>query len=171
MLLSTFVFAAGCSGGGSYAPASTNPTSNNATSGGVVTQSAGVLSLPSFNGFSGAITTPAASSGAGAQATIVLQTATPAGLPSLSNALVFASLTLSNSVTFNGTPGFTLNVPAVPSGTYYIAFYDPAKSSQGWQLAALGPATSNGATLSFAQTSIVTTLNGGVTYWFGLYRG
>jgi hypothetical protein len=162
---------AGC--GGDAAAPNGNPTPtanpNSGTASSIVTQSAGALTFPPVNGYSGAISTPSVSSGAGATATVVVQTNLPSGLPALGGGLVYASVTLSNSVTFNGSPGFSINVPITPSGSYFIAFYDPTKSPAAWQLAALGPATFVGNTLIFAQTSTVTTLSSGVTYWFGLY--
>src|SRR5438132_9045009 len=93
-LLSAALFVVtGCGGTGttSYGNATATPNPNSAAGSGLITQSAGLLPFPAVNGFSGIISVPSAASGAGAQASIVVQTTAPSGLPTLTNAVVFAS--------------------------------------------------------------------------------
>jgi len=180
-----------CGGGGgsstpivvaTFGPAATpTPQPTSATLQTTVPAGGGTITLPAFGGFNGSINAPAASVGAGSQLTVVTQTNPPVGLPllldasrrplSLNNAVMYFSLTASTAVSFVSTPGFFIDLaqPALAGASYYIAFYDPTKQPAAWALGAVGPATVNGATLTFAPSGAPLTLAGGVTYWFAVY--
>jgi hypothetical protein len=85
--------------------------------------------------------------------------------------VVYFSITPSATVSFSSTPGFTLNLPsaALAGVSYYLAIYNPTQVPANWNLAAFGPASVSGSSLTFASSSSPLSLVGGVTYWFGLY--
>jgi len=132
------------------------------------------------SGYTGSLTPPAATTGGGATLTVTTSTTLPSGLPAVlsigrrpltDTAIFYFSLSVSSTVTWATAPGFTIVLPSTPQtgGSYYLAFYDPAHAGLGFQLMAIGPATVNGSTLTFAPTNTGITLTGGLTYWFALY--
>jgi hypothetical protein len=175
-----------CGGGGGSGSISQPPTPTPTplppnTTQGILSTGGAQIALPSFAGYSGTITAPSPSSGAGTQITIVLQTGAPTGLPVLQDGLrqilsvnspvVYLSITPSATVSFTSSLGFTINLPQPPlSGVlYYMAVYDPTNLPPNWTLNALGPATVSGSTLSLMTSSSLVSLIGNVTYWFALY--
>lgn len=131
----------------------------------------GNVVLPAVNGFSGVINTTA-TSGGGASATIEDQTNAVLPPPAYTGAILYISITVSNAVTFSGTPslGFVINVPpGTPTGQYYLAFYDPTQASPAWVTASVGPVTLGGVNTITLNTNATITLKAGTTYWWALY--
>jgi hypothetical protein len=167
---------AGCGGSPSYsvqpggAPASSTTGSVGTTATTVTTASNGVTSNISLG---------AASSGGGAVS--ISQSATPPnGAPALQSderrtlstagtPLVYVSVTFASTVTLPSLPGFTFTL-ASPSASsaYFLGFLDPAKGST-YQLAAEGPGTLSGSTVTLSPPSGAATFVGGTTYVFALY--
>ena len=181
-----FLAACGGGGGGSSVPAVTNTATPAATSSGTVTAgaSAQTATLAQISsGYSGSITVPAVSSGSGSSVTATLENSLPGGVPapaSIARApqaiggtitpLVYVAFTVTSTVTFSSTPGFTFTLPAGTSlaagSSAYVAFYSP---STGWK-SLLGPGSVSGQTITFAAASgSATTLTPGTTYVFCLY--
>jgi subtilisin family serine protease len=193
------VFSAGtalvaCGGGGggggspispaTVTPTTPTPTPTQTTSSMVIPAAGGTLTLFTAStggsgGYAGSVTVPAPSTGAGATLTSGVQTTLPAGLPALQSGarrpladtpLLYVSLSVSTNVAFPTSPSFQIVLPSsAASGVQYYLAECIANACSSWQLAAIGPATVSGSTLSFAATNNSVFLTAGVTYWFVLY--
>jgi len=103
----------------------------------------------------------------------------PTGMPTLSGAgvnsvLEYGTIEVNTYVAleniFPYTPytlSFTLSSP--PSGQYYLAYYDSQFPSSGWVLAANGPGTISGNTITFTSTQYGYLQNSGY-YGLALYK-
>lgn len=176
-------------GGGVIPPPSTTPTPSPTPSTGTsnsstipVSTAPGNATLPPVGAYTGIISLPAAN--AATNLVLTASTVLPAGLPpvaghlkpaknarttlSLGTPLLFISITPQANVSFNGTPGFTVSVPAAgaaaAAATYFIALYTGVWSTIS------GPVSVSGSgSVVFAATSTPVTLTAGVTYTFVLY--
>ncbi|GAC1432663.1 MAG: hypothetical protein NVSMB5_26520 [Candidatus Velthaea sp.] len=186
------ILAVGCGGGGSSAPALpgvplpavTAPASTSAVlTPGIAGATATLAQIDT--GYAGTITVPALAAGAGATLTATLQGTLPAGLVAPSQIaraprgigvaltpLVYETLVPSAAISFGSTPGLTFTLPtgtSLASGSSaYVALFDPAQSSTGWQSFA-GPGTVSGQTITFAMVPGTLVLSGGTTYAFVLF--
>ena len=126
-------------GGGSFGGTVLLPIAANLPASATITE---VISSASFGAtplLQGAFRTAAAERGA---------LAAGATLP-----ILYIEIASSQTVTFPSAPTFALTVPAaviLAHVAYYLAEYDPLRSSMGWQTGFEGPATINGSTLTFA---------------------
>ena len=183
-----------CSGGGggtglSFIAPTPTPVTQPATSSAAVT--AGALAQVAMlaqisSGYSGSITVPAASGGAGSVVSATLQSSLPSGIPAPQSiaraprkigvnltALVYVAVVPSTNVSFASTPGFTFSLPPGTSlaagSAAYVAFFDPAQSSAGWGTV-LGPGTVSGQTITFAANpAFAQSLTAGATYAYALF--
>jgi len=88
--------------------------------------------------------------------------------------LLFFKLASSATLTFPNLPAITLTVPAtsILAGTsYYLAAFDPLRTSLSWQKGWEGPATISGTTLTFASPNpaVPFTLSAQVPLYLALY--
>jgi len=136
---------------------------------------------PVLGGYSSTITFPFTETSG--TVTVTLSATQPGGTPTVQSMkrrpqtiggvglvpLAFMTLTSPTSLTFTSTPSFSFTVPAaaVNAGQIpYLAYYDPTASPQtGWNTFA-GPATVNGATVTFPAMNEISGLGStaGVTY-------
>lgn len=168
---------AGCSRGGVVTPPA--PTPDSVTQ--QIAQAGGTIVLPSVNGLSGSMTVPANNATAGTTMTVSMLSGAPSGAPvpaayrrMTSTPTTESSLEIqvSQTVTFQGFPGFALTLPASISTAgenFYIAVYQGTGSSAPL-LVTIGPATVNGQVITFAPTATPITLQAGVTYLVELYE-
>ena len=145
-----------------------------------LSQAGGPVQLTSAGGISGTLSIPSNNAPAGATMTVTELAGAPQGGPlarlrrplSAKTVLFSLELQLSQTITFNGLPGFTLTLPvsvATSGESFYIAAYQGTGSSA-TLLATDGPATVSGQTLAFAPTTTPVTLQSNVTYLFELYE-
>ncbi|GEM_PF-2372459 len=185
------VFAAGCNGGASVAPAmgtgaspTPSPTAAPLPASATATLTAGAapasISLgPVSGGYSGTIAVPAGS--AAATVAVTLTGTQPAGTPAVqtakrraqtiggtgATAVAFITLTSSATVTFGATPTVSFTVPAGAASlgaVSYVALFDPSAIPQSGWTTLVGPGTVNGTTITFNATSATLQLKSGVTY-------
>lgn len=147
----------------------------------VLSQSGQTVSLPSTGGLSGSVTVPANNAAAGTTMQVTLINGIPAGGPvpaaivrmsSTKTVLFSLEVQVSQTVTFNGFPGFTLTLPSTmpTSGqSFFIAAYQGTSSSAPL-LTTIGPASVSGQTLTFPPTATPLTLQAGTTYLLELYE-
>lgn len=154
----------------------------------VQTLSSAAVSLPAGAPVSGTLSFPAAVP-ANTQLAVTLQNTAPGGVPQLLDTLrrpevrtrytvpanvsvvSYVSLLFTQDVALDTAPAFSFTLPAgdaLPNTAYYLAFYDPARPSLGWQLGFEGPGTLGGSVVTFSGTQAVT-FQAYAAYWFGLY--
>ncbi|HET7813270.1 MAG TPA: Ig-like domain-containing protein [Candidatus Baltobacteraceae bacterium] len=146
--------------------------------------------LPTGAPISGSIALPQqATIPANTQLAVTLQNTAPAGVPQLldtlrrpevrtrytapSNVSVvsYVSLLFTQDLSLDAAPAFSFTLPAgdaLPNTRYYLAFYDAARPSLGWQLGFEGPGTLGGSVVTFSGTQPVA-FQAYAEYWFGLY--
>jgi len=187
-LLATVTFAVlaiaslnGCQGSGSL-PYRGSPTPSDVTTGTVLAGGSSPAFAP-LGGYSGVITFSPSNAPAGTEATLTSILGTPQSGPQPSSlrriksagaptVLFSLEVSLSNTVTFNALPSFTINVPSSVSTsgqTFYIAVFDGPTSSAN-ELATIGPASVSGSTLTLTGPSQPITLTANTTYLFELYE-
>lgn len=112
-----------------------------------------VALAPISSGASAGIDFPETATGTGL-ATISLSAAPPPGVPALHRLsapvtpLAYVTLEPSTDVSFRATPGATFTFPAgTLAGYAYLAFFDPANPSLGWNVMS-GPARASGTRVS-----------------------
>jgi hypothetical protein len=154
-----------------------------------VSSVASPLTLPSSGAFGGTIALSASSVPAGESLTETLTNIAPAGAPALqsiartvqsrsaesvtaSSQVVYVLITSNLAFTQTAPPVFALTLPSADitaGATYYLALYDPAQPTLGWQQDFAGPATVNGTTLTFPPAGKTFTFAANVQYAFGVY--
>ena len=85
--------------------------------------------------------------------------------------LAYVNLLYSNTVTYASAPSFSLTVPAaqIANAAYYVAAFDPARPTLGWQLGFSSVGSVSGSTLSFKGASTPFTFDAGANYYFAVY--
>ena len=188
---------AGCGGGSSGAPAMPPSPAPSVPSAPLLPQSGGSLALPSAGGYSGSIQLSANNAPSGTTITMGASTSAPVGAPTpqalprphlargpqsllarapqavaLPTLLFVVSIQVSQNVTFQSTPSFSVQLPAgfsTANEAFYIAIFGGA-SAGAPLLATIGPASISGLTLSFSGSASPVTLDAGTTYLAELYE-
>ncbi|HET9029391.1 MAG TPA: hypothetical protein VFN49_04375 [Candidatus Aquilonibacter sp.] len=180
---------AACGGGGGTFVSPTAAPTNSPTPSAVPTPASSQVTLtgapqsvaiPAAGGISGSVSLPA-STAANVAITATTSFAPPSGITALArrpmvnavptNAipLFYETFTSPSAITFNGIPGFSIDLPATTNvnGAFYVGIFDT--SANAW-VQALGPATVSGTTITFApQTGTPITLTANTAYTFGFY--
>jgi subtilisin family serine protease len=177
-------------GGGGFVPTptpaatATPATSNSATY--AITTSGEAVALPPAGGYTGTITVPPVNQSAsltiadnlsvqGGNPVLqgVLKRAAAAWNPSLkqpqsatNTPMLYFSFTSNLTVTGSATPGFSVTVPVIGTGPYYIAAFIGGQ----WQTV-LGPGTISGSTITFAAGSGAFQLAANTPLYLALYTG
>ncbi len=156
----------------------------------------GPVALPTAGGYSGSVQLPANDAPSGTTITIGASSAPPAGAPTpqalrrshgastphsvarapqaaaLPTVLFVVSFQVSQNVTFQSTPSFSIQLPAgisTVNESFFIAIFGGA-SAQAPLLATIGPATVSGSILTFSGSASPLTLDAGTTYLAELYE-
>jgi hypothetical protein len=141
----------------------------------------GALSIPAAGGVSASVYMPAVTAGAGASIIFTSQTSAPSSAPGLQSIdrhlksantpVYYFSFVVTQDVTWNGSPSFSVNLPQAPTAgaAYYIASYAVSSPGNGWNMTAFGPATVSGNTLKFAAPSGSFSLPANQLFWYAVY--
>jgi hypothetical protein len=141
----------------------TTPTTISTTTGSVTTS----VSLPGATSGSSSVTVTQSTSppsGAPALQSDERRTLSAAGTP-----IVYVSMVFASTVTLPSLPGFTFTIGTPAANTaYLLGFLDPAKGTS-YQLAAEGPGTIAGTSVTLSAPPGSVTFTTGTTYVFVLY--
>lgn len=184
---------AGGAGGPQPIPSSAAPSGPTTL---LLLSAGGPVALPTAGGYSGSVQLPANDATSGTTITIGASSAPPAGAPTpqalrrshgantphavarapqavaLPTVLFVVSFQVSQNVTFQSTPSFSIQLPAgfsTVNETFFIAIFG-GTSAQAPLLATLGPATVSGSMLSFSGSASPLTFDAGTTYLAELYE-
>ena len=166
----------GTGGGGGGPLPTTAPTASSASATIAVGTTASTPAIPAVGNVSGSVSLPAASASTSIAATSSL--VPPASVIALTSALrspqdvttvyLYEALTFTTSVTFSGTPGFSITLP--PGTNMSQKFYVAQFNAGTWDKinAQLGVVTPGTTTVVFAGSATPTTIAAG-TYYFAFY--
>ena len=150
------------------------------------------LALPTGGGISGSVSLPGGSTiPAGTVAALTASTVIPQGLPALARkrstlalrspsdvsgavtVVEYQTLVFDHQVVLQAQPAFTFTVPANFAGvtgvSYYMAAYDPLRSSNGWVHGFEGPGVVSGSTITFTGQSGPYVFAANSPQYFALY--
>jgi len=176
----TIALLSACGGGGGTVPASTTTLANQTSGLSAYPISNNRVVLSPTGGYTGAVTLPNVSSGAGAMVTIGTQTTPPAGVAILASSarqpasaqnvpLLYVLFTPDRDTVLAAHPGFEITLPQapLPGASYYIAAVDT--STWQWKLKLEGPAKISGSTLTFTAAPGPVPWGSNVPYWYAVY--
>ncbi len=177
---------AACGGGGGsgYTPPTPKPSPTSAaTSAAFSTSATTAVTFPTLsNGISAGLTLPVANTAATANLSYEVSTPSGVAVPAMATlkkreaiggsnltTLGIISLSVGSNVVVSSTLAFTFTLASAVSGDAYIAYFDEAAPSNGWNVL-LGPGVASGSTITFAAQPVVppVTFLKGDTYLFAL---
>lgn len=173
-----FTLVCACSGSPSYTVGGTSIPTQTANT--TVSSTTATTVTAAASGITTNVSVPAATSG-NAPVTVTQTSTPPAGAPALQglgrqplstagSPILYITFVFGSNITLPSLPGFTFTLPATPANTYYyLAFFDPAKSTTSYQLAAEGPGIVSGSNVALSGPATSQTFVAGTTYVFVLY--
>lgn len=176
----TIALLSACGGGGGTAPPSTTTLANQTSGLSAYPISNNRVVLSPTGGYTGAVTLPSVSSGAGAMVRIGTQTMPPTGVAILSSSarqpasaqnvpLLFVVFTPDRDAVLTAHPGFEITLPQapLPGAAYYIAALDDNTGQ--WKLGLEGPGKISGSTLTFTAAPGSVPWGANEPYWYAVY--